>query len=123
MVLFIAGLITLTYMTFKTKNFEMYVLLLITTAISIIFSFNALSVFYILFYIFLAFILVYYLENYLKNKNKKTFFVLLAFGLLFLSSIHFMLPGDNVFYYMLSHFFELMAYLLILIDLIIIVRK
>ena len=123
MILFIAGLITLTYMTFKTKNIEMYILLLITIALAIIFSFNAVSVFYILFYVFLAFILVYYLQNYLKNKNWKTFVVLLAFGLLFLSSIHFMLPGDDIFYYMLSHFFELMAYLLILIELILIVKK
>ena len=122
LVLFIAGLLTLTYMTFKTKNIEVYILLLITIILAIVFSFNAFYVFYILFYILLAFILVYYLQNYIKSKNKKTFMVLAAFGLLFLSSIYFMLPND-IFYYMLSHFFELMAYLLILIDLIIIIKK
>jgi hypothetical protein len=123
MLLFIAGLLTLAYMTFKTKNFEVYILLLITIILAIVFSFNAFYVFYILFYILLAFILVYYIQNYIKSKNKKTFIVLIAFGLLFLSSIYFMIPGNNIIYYMISHFFELMAYLLILTDLIIIIKK
>jgi len=120
---FITGLITLTYMTLKIKSAKTYSLLFITIILSLVFSSNKLYLFYLLSSILLIYILIHYLTNYLKNKQSKTLLVLAAFAFLLFGSIHFIFAVNHSLYYVIGHSLELIAYLLILINLILVVRK
>ena len=105
MLFFIIGLSTLTYMTLKIKSRTAYILILILPLSSILFSENKLYVFYIISSIFLIFITMHYMKNYMKNKQIKTLFILIAFIFL-----------------LFGHFLELIAYLLILLNLILVLK-
>ena len=117
------GLITLTYMTLRIKNAKTYSLLAILFLLSILFSSNTLFLFYLLSSILLIYIVTHYLINYLKNKQTKTLLVLVAFAFLLFGSIHFIFSVNHGLYYVIGHFLELIAYLLILINLILVVKK
>lgn len=120
---FIIGLVTLTYMTLKIKSMKTYSLLLITMLLSLLFSANKIYLFYLLSSILLIYIIIHYFINYLKNKKPKALLVLIAFAFLLFGNIHFIFSINYGLYYVIGHFLELIAYLLILIDLILVVRK
>lgn len=117
MTLFIVGLLTIVYATFKTDNKRAYSLLIILTMVSVLASCNKAVAFYLVASILLLYIIMHYLYNYLNDKNSKVLMVLIAFCLLFLSHAHFIF-ATNAIYYVLGHVFELMAYFLISIRLI-----
>ena len=68
----ILGFILLTFMTLKTKNNKILLLLIFTTLISIFTSQNILYSYSLISSVYLIFILFYYIKNYNKNKNTKT---------------------------------------------------
>lgn len=123
LVFFTMGLLTLTYMTFKIKNSNVYSLLLITTLFSLILSYNRVYLFYVLTSIFLAYISLFYLKNYINKRKITSLLVFIAFCLLLFSQFHFILSVNHSLYYMLGHFFELIAYILILLNLVIITKN
>lgn len=122
-ILFGIGLVTLTYMTLRIKNVKTYSLLLIITILSLLLSSNTLYLFYLLSSVLLIYIFVHYLTNYLNNKQSKTLLVLIAFAMLLFGHIHFIFSLNHGLYYVIGHFLELVAYLLILINLILVVKK
>nr|MCK4929463.1 hypothetical protein [Nanoarchaeota archaeon] len=117
------GLITLTYMTLRIKSAKIYSLLLIIILLSFLSSSNTLYLFYLLSSVLLIYIFIHYLMNYLKNKQAKTLLVLVAFAFLLFGSIHFIFSVNHGLYYVIGHFLELIAYLFILINLILVVKK
>lgn len=121
--LFIIGLITLAYMTIHQKSIKIYFLTLAITVISLIFSSNTVLLFYILSSIILIIILIHYIINYSTNKQGKTLLVLIAFSFLLFGSIHFILSVNHSLFYFIGHILELIAYLLILINLIWVNKK
>jgi hypothetical protein len=123
MLFFIIGLATLTYMTLKIKNKTAYTLLLAITLVSIIFSENKLLLFYATASTFLIFITIHYIKNYLKNKQIKTLFILIAFIFLLFGNLHFIFSVNHATYYVIGHFLELIAYLLILLNFILVQKK
>jgi len=123
MVFFMLGLITLTYMTLKVKSRKTYSILCFLIFISLFFSLNKLYLFYILSSFLLIYICVHYLTNYLNNKKAKTLLILIAFLFLLFGSLHFIFSGDHATYYVVGHFLELIAYLLILINLLLVLKK
>ncbi len=120
---FITGLVTLTYMTLGIKNMKVYSLILLVSFISIFFSLNKLYWFYALSSLFLIYIVSHYFINYLKNKQFKTILVLVAFGFLLFGQMHFIFAVDHVRHYITGHLLELVAYVLILINLILVLKK
>lgn len=116
MALFIIGLLTILYTTFKTDNKRVYSLLIILTILAVAISSNKAVAFYLVASILLLYIVIHYLYNYVKDKNSKSLMVLIAFCLLFLSHVHFIF-ATNTLYYVLGHIFELIAYVLIIIRL------
>ena len=114
MILMTLGLVTLVYMTFKTKKKRIFWLLLLTSLSGIILSRNKLYIFFVLSTIYLAFISWHFITNYLKNKQKKTLLIALAFLLLLFGDIHFMFSVNHQPFYVIGHVLELFAYLLIL---------
>jgi hypothetical protein len=123
MLFFIIGLLILTHTTIKAKNEKLYSLLFVITLLAIIFSTNKLYIFYLLASVLLAYMVWYYFNNYLKNKQAKTLLVLAAFIFLLFGRIHFLVSVNHGLFYMIGHFLELIAYILILINLILIIRK
>ncbi len=123
MFFFLIGLITLAYMTLKIENKTTYTLLLTLPLASIIFAENKLYVFYAMASILLVFISIHYLKNYLKNKQYKTLFILIAFVFLLFGNLHFLISVNHGIYYVIGHFLELIAYLLILLNFILVLKK
>ncbi|MFH1209672.1 MAG: hypothetical protein V1663_02695 [archaeon] len=120
---FIAGLIVLTYTTLKIKDTRVLSLLFILSFLSLIFSLNKINLFYILSSIFFVYISLYYLFVYLKTKHTKNLLVLIAFIFLLFAHIHFIFSLTYGSFYVIAHLLEFIAYLLILIDLILVLKK
>jgi hypothetical protein len=122
-ILFMIGLITLTYMTCKIASPKMYLLLLSLTIFSLLLSTNALSLYYVMSSILLIFIVIHYFKNYVKRKQAKTLLVLIAFVFLFFGNVHFIFSVNHGLFYIIGHFLELGAYSLILTNLILVIKK
>jgi len=123
MFLFLMGLVTLAYMTLKTKNGRVYSLILVISILSLLMSFNRFYWFYFLSSILLIYICMHYLANYLKQKQANTLLPLTAFLFLLFSHFHFIFAVNHSIYYFLGHILELAAYILLLINLTLILKK
>jgi hypothetical protein len=119
---FIIGLILLTYLTLKVRNIKILSLLTAIVLISVFFSQNKLFLFYVLSSVLLIHIVIYYFANYIKHRNTNTLLVLLAMILLLFSSLHFVFAISDSTYYVLGHITEFLAYVLILINLLVIIK-
>lgn len=123
MLMFMMGLLTLTYMTLKTKNTRTFIILIAITILALIFSTNRLYLFYLIATVLLIFICIHYVQNYFKNKQTNTLLVLTAFLFLLFGHFHFIISVDHALFYIIGHFLELAAYLLILANLLLVLRK
>jgi hypothetical protein len=123
-ILFTVGLVTLTYMTLRIKKIRAYWLLLIISILPFFFVEDPLFLYHILSTIFLSYIFIHYFSNFTHRKKANTLLVLIAFGFLLLSSIEFIFSVNmSEIYYVTGHFLELIAYLLILLNLILVQRN
>src|SRR3989344_2734487 len=107
MVLFASGLITLAYINCDVKKGKIYYLLFGLGLLVIAASLHKLITFRILSVFLLSFISYHYFEEYLKNKNKKAFWSLIAFSLLFLSCVDFIFSPFYYQAYVIGHLLEL----------------
>ena len=123
MFFFLIGLTTLVYMTLKIENKTAYALLLTLPLAAIVFATNKLYLFYAMASILLIFISIHYLKNYLKNKQVKTLFILIAFIFLLFGNLHFLVSVNHGIYYVIGHFLELIAYILILLNFILVLKN
>ena len=123
MVLFVAGLGTIAYMTLKIDNWKAHTLLLLVLSLAIVFSINKVYIFYLLSSILLVYILGCYLYNHIKNKQHKAILIIIAFGLLLFGSIHFLFSVNHALFYVIGHMLELVAYALVLLNLLLAMRK
>ena len=123
MILFTSGLVTLGYLTAGMKKGKTYYLLFGLSLLVIASSFYKLITFRILAVFLLSFIAYQYFDDYLKNKNKKEFWILLSFTILFLSSVCFIFSPVYYPAYIVGHLFELLAYIIMLVVLIKTVKK
>ncbi len=118
MILFTAGLVSLAYLVCDTKKGIVYYLVFGLSLLVIFSSYYKLISFRILSIFLISVITYHYFEEYLRNKNKKSFLVLIAFLFLFSSSVVFVFSAIYYQAYVAGHILELVAYLLILINLI-----
>lgn len=122
-VFFLLGLLTLAYMTLKISSKKAYILMATMLFLTVFLSPDHLIAFYFLSTVLLLFISIQYLLNYINNREHKTLLVLLGFLFLLFGSIHFLLSVNHAIFYVISHILELVAYTLILINLILVVKK
>ncbi len=122
MVLFTIGLITILYITFKTKNWQIYTLLVVADILILRLSANKTLSFYLFSTILIFFICMHYAKEYIKYNNGKTALVFIAFFLLLASTIE-PLFSNTYNTYVISDIMELGAYLLIAASLFLTVRK
>ena len=123
MIFFIFGLVTLIYMILGGKNRLMYLISLIVSSMFLFASANKIFFFYIFSSLLLIFILSHYFNNHIKNKNNKTLFTLIAFSFLLIGHLSFIFLFHNTIYYVIGNSLEFIAYALILINLLRVIRK
>lgn len=116
--LFIAGLALIVSMTLKTKEMRAFELVLAVSLSAICFSLNKFTATYSIASIFLLFIAVYYIAEFNKKKNRITCAIATAFSLMFLGTIGLLFAGSVYLTYVISHIVILIAYSIILISLI-----
>ncbi|MEK6955026.1 MAG: hypothetical protein AABW52_00040 [Nanoarchaeota archaeon] len=121
--LFILGLVTLVYMTLNVNSKKIFSMILLLSLSTFLFTNDALHLFHFISAIVLVFIFYHYMLNLLNKKSLKNLLVTSSFGLIFISRIIFMVAVDYSIYYVIGDIIVLVAYLLILINLIIIIGK
>jgi len=119
MTLFAIGIISLVYMTLKTEKISFYPILLITTLLPLfLLKGNVASYFYIFSTVILVYLATHYMVEYKANKNAKTRYSLIAFSLLALASLVLYFASLHYVSYVISHILELVAYSILLTNLI-----
>lgn len=119
----ILGLTTLLYMSFKTEKIRILGFLIIISLLFIFLSKDSVYSFYILATIYLIFISAFFIETYLKNRKFDALLIALAFIFLLIDRALFVFLFDRELSYVLGHFPELIAYLLILLNFYLIKKK
>jgi hypothetical protein len=122
-VLFSIGLITLIYMTFRVKSARVYSFLLITTLIFMFLAGSPIFAYHLLTSVFLIYIFIHYLLCYLNKKRINNLLMIVAFIFLLFGNIQFIFSiSNNEIFYVVAHCLEFLAYLLVLVNLML-VRK
>jgi hypothetical protein len=121
--LFVLGLVTLTYMSFKIKNWRAYLALVLVSLSVLFISLDRAVTFTILSSAFLLYICVHYVSEYYQNRDKRTLLVLLAFALLFLTGVEILFMNVTSMKFVVAQIFELGSYILIFISLLLTIRK
>ncbi len=117
------GLSILTYITFKQNGTRLLWLLIFTSLSAVYFSKNSLYMFYVFSSIFLVFVSWYFVQNYLNNKKLQTLLIAIAFLFLLSGHLHFLFSIKHQLFYALGHILELVAYVLILINYYMVLKK
>ncbi|VVB80405.1 Uncharacterised protein [uncultured archaeon] len=112
--LFMAGLVTLFYMTCKVEDPKLYSALLLISSLAILFSFDKAMAVYSISSIILVYICVYYLNTFRKNGVGSTLSIFGAFVLLFFANVLMMFTNDSYINYADTHILELASFLIIL---------
>lgn len=122
-ILFVAGLAMLAYMTLKNKSRRVYFLILCVPLAALYIGRNEAFAFNLVSSIFLIYLCSHYYFEYKQNKNQKTLIVLCAFILLFFSGMGFVFAPNFYVNFVIGHIFELMSYVLISVSLALTMRK
>jgi hypothetical protein len=122
-ILLTIGLVMLLYTTLKEEKIRILFLIILVSLAGILFNSAPMMMFYLLSSIFLVFISWHYLLNYLKKKKAETFLIAFAFFLLLIGNIHLLIPVNHQLFFVVGHFLELVAYLMILTNLYLVLRK
>jgi hypothetical protein len=120
---FVLGLSTIAYLTFNTKNHDLYALLVSLSIIGVIMSARTGWAFNFVSAVLLFYISLYYLRRYRSTGGKRIFLVAFAFVLLFFARVVLIFATRNHLLYAVDHIIELGAYGLILISLAKTLRK
>jgi hypothetical protein len=118
MLFFTMALVTLFYMILDVKSKVVYSALLFISVLFLLLAVDKVIFFFIFSSVLLIVISVDYLKNAINNKNKRTMLIVLAFVSLLIGHIHFIFSIANEIEYIIGSFFELTAYILILINLL-----
>ena len=105
-------------MVLNVKNKLVYLSILFLSVLFLLLSIDKITFFFIFSSVLLVVISIDYLKNALDNNNKKTMLIVLAFISLLVGHIHFIFSVINEIEYIIGSFFELTAYILILINLL-----
>ncbi len=121
-ILFLIGILLLAYVALKIHSFPTFVLMFFLIFTSLYFTPYKTFMLYLLSTVLLGFIVYYYLVNYWNNRKTTTLLVLISMILLFVAYLHFIFAMNNILYYIIGHILELLAYLIVFITLLIILR-
>jgi hypothetical protein len=117
------GLSILAYMTFKVDNKRLIALISIISLIAIFLSANQFYSFFLISSLYLGIVLIHFALNYIRNPRRESLLVVIAFVFLMFGSIHFIFSVNHSLFYAIGHVLELVAYAMILINLLMVQRK
>lgn len=120
MLLFLIGLGFLVYLTFNVKNDRIMALIASLSIIGVIFSSNGFLAFNFISALLLFYIALFYFKRFINGKG---FAMFLAFTLLFIARIDLVFSVLHNLPYVVSHIFEFVAYLIMIVSLIRVIRK
>ncbi|MBW2971141.1 hypothetical protein KY320_03200 [Candidatus Woesearchaeota archaeon] len=123
MIFMTLGLVVLTYMVLKTENKEALWLLSVVSLLSIFFASNRIYMFFLMSSVYLVFLTWHFVENYLHNRQTKTLLVAIAFLFLLFGSSHFLVAVNHQLFYVIGHILELVAYMFILWNFVLVRKK
>jgi hypothetical protein len=123
MFFYIIGISILAYLTLKVKNLKVYSLILILSLAGILLSCNKIVAFHLISAILLSYVVYFYFKECLIKHNKRAFLVLFAFIFMTLTSINLIFIVTNYYSYISGHILNLIAYGLILANLLIIKKN
>ena len=123
MILMIAGVSLLAYVTLKERGAKIYLLLLFISMVGLFLTFHPSLLFYLIISIFLAFITAQHYQRHMKRPNKNTLLVFLGFGMVFLGTVQLAFATALSALYVSGHFIVLLGYLVLLASLLRIVRR
>jgi len=117
------GFTSITYMTFKIKKIQVFILLSLISIIAILMNKNPLNTFFLISLLFLSLITYHFMKNCKKRKNLKSLTIGLAFLFILLSRLDFLFMARNGIFYTMGHILEAIAYLLILYNFYLVRKK
>jgi len=117
------GLSILAYMTFKVDNKRLIALISIISLIAVFLSANPFYSFFLISSLYLGIVLIYFVLNYIKNPKRESLLIVIAFVFLMFGSIHFIFSLNHSLFYAIGHVLEFVAYVMILINLLMVQRK
>lgn len=121
-ILFLVGILLIAYTALKIYSFQTFVLLFLLVFTSLYFTPFKTFMLYLLTLVLLAFVVYYYFRNYLRNKKVTTMLVLIAMMILATGYLSFVFAMNNPIYYFIGHVLEMIAYIIILVNLMLILR-
>ena len=121
-ILFLIGLLLLAYIALKIYSLQTFILLFLLVFTSLYFTPFKTFMLYLLSLVLLGFIMVYYFSNYIKNRKPTTLLVLIAMIMLSVAYVCFIFAMNNALYYFMGHILEMIAYIVILVNLLMILR-
>ncbi|MFA6461553.1 MAG: hypothetical protein WCV90_04745 [Candidatus Woesearchaeota archaeon] len=123
-ILMTIGLVVLTYMTLKVQKPMLLWMMLLISLTALFFSEeHFFTVFLILSTIYFIFISIHFVNNYRKNRDRKSLVIALAFLFLLFGSINFIFCDQAELFYLIAHLLALIAYLFILWDFYLVLKK
>lgn len=123
MILFTIGLVCIVYISCDLKEVKSFSLILGLSLMVIAASQYKLVTFRILSVFLLLFIVMHYVNEFTEKRNKQSLWILVVFTLLLIGSADFMLSPLYYQTYVIGHFLELTAYLILLGVLVKSIRK
>ena len=120
---YLIGLMILLYITLKVPCKRVFSLLGLLVFISFVFTLHNPFGAYILSTVLLAYIFWYYMNNYLSRPILSKQLVMIGFGMLLGANILFIFSFDYGAYYIIAHIIKFIAYSIILINLIVLLRR
>lgn len=121
--LYLIGVLLLVFMTFKTDNPDLFLMMAALAFLGIWFSADNMFAFNIISAVLFCIISLYYGREYFRNRNKRTLFILLGFIGLLLSGIGFTFATGYYVNYVIAHLLELASYILILASIFSLILK
>lgn len=116
------GITLLLYLVLKSPSKKIFWLLFLGSVLAVFLSRDTLFSFFFFSSLYLAFIATYFFNNYLKNKKPHTLMIAVAFILLVISRVDFLFSIYHPLFYVFAHLFELVAFSLILANMLYIRR-
>jgi hypothetical protein len=123
MLFMMVGLVILLYMTLKVEKQRILWFLLALTVLPLLLFPHTMQLFFFFATVTLGFILWHFIGNYKLHRQSKTLLITLAFLFLFIGKAHFLFAVNHQLFYVLGHILELIAYILILTNLILVLKK
>lgn len=120
---FMLGIFLLSITSLRIEDIKVQAMLLLIILASLVLTDEVFLIFYSISSIMLLFIVIHHVENYLQHRHRNPLLVLIGFALLLCSSITFLLSGRIGIYYFIGHIFELAAYVMLLISLMLMRSK